>query len=61
MKHDTIIINKITADEGKVLTNGETYSKEVYLGKNDCSENWHEITEEEYENLIAEADSISEV
>jgi hypothetical protein len=30
-----------------VLTNGETYSKEIYLGKNDKPENWHEIPESE--------------
>lgn len=54
MIHDTVIINKITADEGKILTNGKAYGKEVYLGKNDCPENWHEITEEEYRALIEE-------
>ena len=52
MKHDTVIINKITADEGMWLTNGETYSKEVYLGKYDKVENWHEITEEEYRSIM---------
>ena len=52
MKHDTVIINKITPDEGMVLTNGETFSKEVYLGTNDKAENWHEITEEEYQELL---------
>lgn len=39
------------ADDGKVLTNGEAYSSvggEIYLGVNDSVENWHEITEEEY-------------
>lgn len=61
MKHDTVIINKITADEGKMLTDGATYSKEVYLGRNDSVENWHEITEEEYQAIIAEENAISEV
>jgi hypothetical protein len=43
----TIELRKLTADNGKVLTNGETYSKEIYLGKNDKAENWHEIPESE--------------
>ena len=48
MKMTTIELRKITASEGMVLTNGEAYSKEVYLGCNDNPDNWHEITEEEY-------------
>ncbi len=39
----------LKADEGKMLTNGETFATVVYLGKNDSADNWHEITEEEYE------------
>lgn len=39
--------NKITADEGKTLTNGETYSKQVYLGIHDAPENWREISDED--------------
>lgn len=55
MKHDTVIINKITADEGMWLTNGQgVYSKEVYLGKYDSIINWHEITDEEYQRIIKE-------
>lgn len=55
MKHDTVIINKIIADEGMWLTNGKgVYSKEVYLGKNDSAENWHEITEKEYQEALKE-------
>lgn len=61
MTQDTVIINKITADEGMILTNGETFSKEVFLGKNDKAENWYEITEAEYAKIIAEVGSISEV
>ena len=37
-----------------VLTNGETYGTEVYLGTGDSVDNWHEITEEEYEKKTAE-------
>ncbi len=44
----------LKADEGKFLTNGETFAKVVYLGKNDSADNWHEITEEEYNKIIAD-------
>lgn len=37
----------IIADEGMILTDGETYSTEVWLGKLDSPENWHEIPESE--------------
>lgn len=39
--------NVITAAEGMTLTNGEVYSKCVYLGKWDTLENWHEIPDED--------------
>ena len=54
MIHDTVIINKITADEGKVLTNGQAYGTEVYLGKGDSVLNWYEITREQYEQIMRE-------
>lgn len=46
-----------TASEGMVLTNGEVYSDAggtIYLGVNDSSDNWYEITAEEAERLQAE-------
>lgn len=61
MKHDTVIINKITADEGFVLTNGQgVYSKEIYLGKNDSPSNWWEITNYEYNQILAEQERIAQ-
>ena len=50
-----IEITKLAASEGHVLTNGEVYGKEIYLGIYDCAENWHEITKEEY--LISTANN----
>ena len=58
MKLETIEIRKLTASKGKVLTNGETYSTEVYLGVNDSPDNWHEITEAEYEEIITKESEV---
>ncbi len=50
MKTRTIIY----ADEGKVLTDGVTYGKQIYLGE-DVDENlFYEITDEEYAAIMAE-------
>lgn len=52
---------RINATEGMVLTNGETYGKSITLGKNDSRDNWHEITEEEYEAIkLAEHNALVE-
>lgn len=37
----------LAADEGKMLTDGETYSPVVYLGKNESVDNWQEIDQAE--------------
>lgn len=60
MKHDTVIINKIIADEGMILTDGNSYGRVVYLGKSDTAENWHEITEEEYQEILKEQEENNE-
>ena len=54
MKQETIELRKLTADRGKALTNGEAYGTEIYLGNGDCADNWHEITAEEYEAILAQ-------
>lgn len=33
----------LIADEGKILTDGESYSTEVWLGNLDSPSNWHEV------------------
>lgn len=43
----TLSITKLTSAEGMTLTNGTSFSKEVYLGVNDSVDNWWEITDEE--------------
>ena len=55
MIETTIKIKKLTAAEGMTLTNGEAFGKEIYLGKNDSADNWHEITDAEAERLQAES------
>lgn len=46
--------NVLTAREGYVYTNGETFSTVIRLGINDSADNWHEITEAEAERLYSE-------
>lgn len=47
-----MIVEKMVATDGHVLTNGEAYGKVIYLGCDDAAENWREITEEEYERIM---------
>ena len=47
-------LKTISASEGMILTNGEAYGKSITLGSNDSQENWHEITEEEYQKIVEE-------
>ncbi len=54
MEKTMIELIKLTASEGMVLTNGETYGKEIYLGINDSEGNWREITDGEYEEILKE-------
>ncbi len=35
----------LIADERKILTDGETYTNVVYLGKDENPDNWQEINE----------------
>ena len=62
MKTTEIKTIKIEADEGKILTDGEVYGRTIYLAKNRSPEEFHEITEAEYEEIQkqneAEADNI---
>lgn len=60
MTSTSITMIKLEASDGMILTNGESYGKTVYLGKGDSPENWHEITETEYETIMEEADEAVE-
>lgn len=51
MEKTMIELIKLTASEGMVLTNGDAYGKEIYLGINDSESNWREITDAEHEEI----------
>lgn len=57
MKMTTIELRKLTASDGMVLTNGEAFGKEIYLGINDNENNWREITDAEYEKIKLEQEA----
>lgn len=44
----------IYADEGKILTNGEIYGRQIFLAEGESAEDYYEITEAEYEQIQAE-------
>ena len=46
-------LTMIEADEGMVLVKDGTYSSSVLLRKGETSEGWSEITQEEYEAIMA--------
>ena len=42
------------ADEGKILTDGQTYGKQIFLAEERNTEDFYEISEEMYEILMQE-------
>ena len=48
------------ADNGKVLTNGTDYGKIIYLAVGANAYDYYEITEEEYERIVKEQESMTE-
>lgn len=52
MEIGTITTTVLTASEGNVLTDGDVYGRVIYLGKNRSSDEFTEITEEEYQEIM---------
>jgi hypothetical protein len=48
------------ADEGKVLTNGDIYGKQIYLAEGMSEADFHEITDAEYAQAMAEMEEVIE-
>ena len=57
MVQKRITINKLIASDGFVLTDGETYGRIIYLGKNRKKDEFFEITKEEYEDILKKEQS----
>lgn len=60
MRTESIELIKLIASDGCVLTNGEAYGKAVYLGCNDKAENWREITDTEYNEILKQQEKLIE-
>lgn len=46
------------AEEGMVLTDGEVYGKIIHLAEDMAKGNFYEITEEEYAEIMKEAEEV---
>ena len=46
------------ADDGKVLTNGKNYGKQIHLAIGEKEELYYEITEKEYEEILKEQEEV---
>ena len=60
MTTENLQITKLSAAEGKVLTDGETYAKDVYLPEDGDPYDWEEVDEPEESNDNSDED-ISEL
>lgn len=50
----------IKASEGMILTNGEIFGREIFLAEGMDADAFTEITEEQYAEIMAEDDPLSE-
>lgn len=60
MLKETITRIKLTATDGMILTNGSEYGKVIFLGDTASPEDYHEITEVEYNEILARAEAEAE-
>ena len=61
MNIETITTTVLTASEGHILTDGEIYGEIIYLGKDRTPEEYTEITEEEYQEIMKTQEENSEI
>jgi hypothetical protein len=61
MKTTEIKTIKIEADEGKILTDGETYGSVIFLGANRNVDEFYEIPREEYDRIMEEQEKAAEL
>ena len=54
MKTSIVTRVVISADEGKMLTNGEIYGKSIYLAEDVSVDDFYEISEDEYHEIMKE-------
>lgn len=54
MTTEYITRTKIIASEGMILTNGEVYGSIIFLSDYQSPYDFHEITEAEYQQILAE-------
>lgn len=60
MIKENITLIKIKASEGMILTNGDVFGREIFLGKGDSPDNWYEITDNEYEKIQEERNRLDD-
>ena len=60
MKIEQTTFNIITADEGNILTDGNTYGKTIILASDSTSSDFYEITEAEYEEILEREAELNE-
>ena len=61
MKTTEIKTIKIEADDGKILTDGETYGSIIFLGANRSPDEFYEIPREEYDRIMEEQERAAEL
>ena len=57
MQIEHITASKLIASDGMILTDGTDYARITYLAEGTDISKWYEITEAEYERIIAEKES----
>lgn len=61
MKTETITRIKLTASEGMIITDGTNYGKVIFLADGQSPDNFHEITEAEYQKHLDEQEKLAEI